>query len=185
MIACLILGMGMPTTPAYLIAVVLIVPAVINLGIAPLAIHMFIFYFAVISMITPPVALAAYAAAAIGEASMWLSGLEAFKLAISGFIIPYIFVYDNALLLKGSILEIIWASGKTGIGVYCLSAAMVGYFRISTTFWERMLLGVAAICLIVPERISDFVDLPFNPCFYYPEEKDDTRTGENWIGDLR
>jgi TRAP transporter 4TM/12TM fusion protein len=157
MIACLILGMGMPTTPAYLIAVVLIVPAVINMGIPPLAIHMFIFYFAVISMITPPVALAAYAAAAIGEASMWLSGLEAFKLAISGFIIPYIFVCDNALLLQGSLFEIIWAFGKTGVGVYCLSAAMVGYFRTSTTFWERIVLGIAAACLIVPERISDFV----------------------------
>jgi TRAP transporter 4TM/12TM fusion protein len=157
MIAVLILGMGMPTTPAYLIAVVLVVPAVINLGITPLAIHMFIFYFAVISMITPPVALAAYAAAAIGEANMWLSGLQAFRLAFSGFIIPYIFVYDNSLLFQGSILEIIWAAGKTGLGVYCLSAALIGYFRTPTTFWERIALGIAALCLIVPEQISDYV----------------------------
>ena len=161
MIAVLILGMGMPTTPAYLIAVVLVVPAVTNLGIAPVAIHMFIFYFAVISMITPPVALAAYAAAAIAEADMWQSGLQAFKLAISGFIIPYIFVYDNALLLEGSILEIIWAAGKTGLGVYCLSAAMIGYFRTTTTSRERVALGLAAICLIAPERISDFLGFAF------------------------
>jgi TRAP transporter 4TM/12TM fusion protein len=157
MIACLILGMGMPTTPAYLIAVVLLAPAVIKMGIDPLATHMFVFYFSVISMITPPVALAAYAAAAIGEASMWLSGLEAFKLALSGFIIPYVFVYNNALLLKGPISEIIWVSCTACLGVYCLSAALIGYFRTSTTLWERITLAVASLCLISPEKISDFV----------------------------
>ncbi len=158
MIACLILGMGMPTSAAYLMAVVLLAPGLTNMGITPLAAHMFIFYFAVISMVTPPVALAAYAAAAIGEANMWKTGWEAFRLTIAGFIIPYIFVYNSALLLKGSLIDIIWVSITSFFGIFALAASIVAYYRVSTYHWERIVLGIAAIFLISPGKILDFVE---------------------------
>ncbi len=159
MVAVIILGMGMPTSAAYLLAAILMAPALINLGVAPLAAHMFIFYFAVISMITPPVALAAYAAASIGEADLWETGIAAFKIAIPGFLIPFIFVYDNGLLLKGPWLEIVWRTLITIIGVIGLAGSIMGYYARRTTLFDRVLLFIGSILLILPEKITDFMGL--------------------------
>jgi TRAP transporter 4TM/12TM fusion protein len=159
MIAVIILGMGMPTSAAYLLAAILMAPALINMGVTPLAAHMFIFYFAVISMITPPVALAAYAAASIGEADLWETGIVAFKIAIPGFLIPFIFVYDNGLLLKGPWLNIGWRTLITIVGVIGLAGSLMGYYARRTTLFDRILLFIGSILLIVPERITDFIGL--------------------------
>ncbi|MCJ7493706.1 MAG: TRAP transporter permease [Deltaproteobacteria bacterium] len=159
MVAVIILGMGMPTSAAYLLAAILMAPALINLGVAPLAAHMFIFYFAVISMITPPVALAAYAAASIGEADLWETGIAAFKIAIPGFLIPFIFVYDNGLLLKGPWLEIVWRTLITIIGIIGLAGSIMGYYARRTTLFDRVLLFIGSILLILPEKITDFIGL--------------------------
>ncbi len=159
MIAVIILGMGMPTSAAYLLAAILMAPALINMGVTPLAAHMFIFYFAVISMITPPVALAAYAAASIGEADLWETGIAAFKIAIPGFLIPFIFVYDNAILLKGPWMEIVWRTGITIIGVIGLAGSIMGYYARKTTPFDRFLLFIGSILLIVPEKTTDFLGL--------------------------
>jgi len=159
MVAVIILGMGMPTSAAYLMAAILMAPAIINLGVIPLAAHMFIFYFAVISMITPPVALAAFAAASISESDLWETGLVAFKIAVPGFLIPYVFVYHNGLLLKGSLMEILWVTMTTSIGIIGLAGAIIGYFAKNTNPWERILLTIGALLLIVPEKITDFVGL--------------------------
>jgi TRAP transporter 4TM/12TM fusion protein len=159
MVAVIILGMGMPTSAAYLLAAILMAPALINLGVAPLAAHMFIFYFAVISMITPPVALAAYAAASIGEADLWETGIAAFKIAIPGFLIPFIFVYDNGLLLKGPWVEIVWRTLITIIGVIGLAGSIMGYYARRTTLFDRVLLFIGSILLILPEKITDFMGL--------------------------
>jgi TRAP-type uncharacterized transport system fused permease subunit len=159
MVAVIILGMGMPTSAAYLMAAILMGPALINQGVDPLAAHMFIFYFAVISMITPPVALASYAAASIGEADLWETGVVAFKIALPGFLIPYVFVFNNALLFRGSWDEILWVTITTIIGIVGLSGAVMGYYAKHTTVFERILLFVGAILLITPEKITDIIGL--------------------------
>ena len=103
MMAGIVLGMGMPTTPAYIIMTALLVPAIIKLGVIPPAAHMFAFYFAVLSAITPPVALAVYAAAGIAKSDLWASGWAAVKIGAAGFIVPFMFIYEPALLMIGSL----------------------------------------------------------------------------------
>lgn len=166
MVACIILGMGMPTSAAYLMAAILMAPALINLGVIPIAAHMFIFYFAVISMITPPVALAAYAAAAISESDLWETGLVAFKLALPGFLIPYVFLYNNGLLLRGALSDIIWVTVTTAIGIIGLAGATAGYFVRSATILERIFLALGATLLIVPEKTTDFIGVSILICIF-------------------
>ena len=102
MVAGIILGMGMPTTPAYIMQAALLVPAIMKLGVEPMAAHMFAFYFSCLSAVTPPVALAVYAAASIGGAGLWASGVQAMKFAAAGFIVPFFFIYNPALLFSGA-----------------------------------------------------------------------------------
>jgi len=159
MIACIILGMGMPTSAAYLMAAVLMAPALVKLGVPVLAAHMFVFYFAVISMITPPVALATYAAASIAGSEIWKTGLTAFNIAFASFLVPYAFVYNNALLFKGSMLEILWATATTALGICFLAAVYVGFFCTRLTRLERGLLFVGALLLIHPGVLTDLIGL--------------------------
>jgi TRAP transporter 4TM/12TM fusion protein len=159
MLAVIVLGMGMPTSAAYLIAAILMAPMLIKLGVTPLAAHMFIFYFAVISMITPPVALAAFAAAAISESDLWETGIEAFKIALPGFLIPYVFVYNTSLLLEGPLWEIIWRTLVTIVGISGLAGAVIGFFVRQARLWERLVLFAGALFLIIPELITDFLGL--------------------------
>ena len=103
MVAGIVLGMGMPTTPAYIIMTALLVPAIIKLGVIAPAAHMFAFYFAVLSAITPPVALAVFAAAGLAKADLWASGWAAVKIGAAGFIVPFMFVYEPALMMIGDL----------------------------------------------------------------------------------
>jgi TRAP transporter 4TM/12TM fusion protein len=159
MLAVIILGMGMPTSAAYLLGAILLAPALINFGIVPIAAHMFIFYFAVISMITPPVALASFAAASLSGADLWKTGITAFKIALPGFMIPYVFVYNNSLILQGSTLEILWVIGTTVVGVFGFAAGTSGYLYGRTNLVERIFLLIGAMLLIVPETVTDFVGM--------------------------
>ena len=159
MLAVIILGMGMPTSAAYLIAAILLAPLLIKLGVNPLAAHMFIFYFAVISMITPPVALASFAAASLADSDLWETGLQAFKMAIPGFLIPYVIVYNPGLILEGPLWDIVWGTFTTLIGVIALAGAVIGFFFRTAKSWERLALLIGAIFLIVPEIITDFLGL--------------------------
>ena len=142
-----------------ILIVPLLAPALINQGINTLAAHLFIFYFAVISMITPPVALASFAAASLAQADLWKTGLAAFRIAIPGFLIPYVFVFNHALLLKGSLFEIVWVTATTAIGCFGLSAGIIGFFARKTLVWERVLLCAGSLLLIIPETITDFVGM--------------------------
>ena len=128
MVAGVILGMGMPTTPAYIMQAALLVPAIMKLGVEPMAAHMFAFYFSCLSAVTPPVALAVYAAASIGGAGLWGSGVQAMKFAAAGFIVPFFFVYNPALLFQGPWPEILRAVLTGSIGVVALAASLEGYF---------------------------------------------------------
>jgi len=157
MVAGIILGMGMPTTPAYIMQAALLVPAIVKLGVEPMAAHMFAFYFSCLSAVTPPVALAVYAAASIGGASLWRSGVQAMKFAAAGFIVPFFFVYNPALLFSGPWPEILRAVVTGSIGVVALAASMEGHLLRSATWFERVLFFAAALLLIDPNAITDVV----------------------------
>jgi TRAP transporter 4TM/12TM fusion protein len=154
-IAGIVLGMGMPTTPAYIVMVALLVPAVIKLGAATPAAHMFAFYFAILSAITPPVALAVFAAASLAKADMWASGWAAMRAAAPAYIVPFMFVYEPALLLIGDWLTSLHATITATLGVILLSAGLFGYLLRPASAWQRAALVVAALLLIKPGWITD------------------------------
>lgn len=157
MLVTLVLGMGMPTTAAYLLAAILVAPAIQGLGVPALAIHLFVFYFGVVSMVTPPVALAAFAAAGISGAGLWSTGIQAFKFSLAAFLVPYAFVFNQGLLLKGSWGEIVWVVATAIVGVIMLAAAVVGYAYGPARPLERGVLFAASLLLITPEKITDMV----------------------------
>jgi TRAP transporter 4TM/12TM fusion protein len=157
MVAAVILGTALPTTPAYIMLAALLIPALIKLGVPPIAAHMFAFYFGCLSSVTPPECLAVYAAASISRCSVWGAGLQAVKFASAGFIVPYFFVYYPALLFQGSWGEIGWALVSGAVGVVALAAGLEGYFLRPATWLERGLFVVAALCLIDPGLVTDVV----------------------------
>jgi len=157
MVAGIILGMGMPTTPAYIVQVALLVPAIVRLGIPVEAAHMFAFYFAILSAITPPVALAVYAANSISGGGLWQTGLAALKLGATGYIIPFMFVFGPSLLMIGSWDRILLTTVTAVIGVIALAASLHGYLLRPARLWERVLLFGGAIVLIKPGLVTDLV----------------------------
>ncbi|MBU1712537.1 MAG: TRAP transporter permease [Proteobacteria bacterium] len=159
MLIAVILGMGMPTTAAYAISASVLAPALIQLKVAPIAAHLFIFYFACISALTPPVALASFAAAAIANARPWDVGWQGMRFAIAGFLIPYMFVFGPAMVLIGSPGEIALAVATGIIGCAALSGAVQGYFLWHATMVERGVLLIAALSLIKPGWITDLIGL--------------------------
>lgn len=149
-LGCIILGMGLPTVAAYIIGAILFVPGLINLGITPLAAHLFVFYYSVLSMVTPPVALAAYAAAGLANASVTKTGWAAFRVSIVCFLIPFIFIYDLGLLLKGPLMGVLIASLTTILGIVAWSAMMAGYFLGPLHLLERFFFLFVSLGLIAP-----------------------------------
>jgi TRAP transporter 4TM/12TM fusion protein len=161
-LAGLVLGLGMPTTPAYIVMVALLIPTMIKLGAPAPAAHMFAFYFAILSAITPPVALAVFAAAGLAKANMWDAGWAAMRVAAAGYVVPFMFVYEPALLMfKGwdewhvSLLAFLSAS----IGCMALAAGLHGYLLAACRMWERAVLVIAALLLIVPELYTSIVGI--------------------------
>src|SRR5699024_9620787 len=129
MIMCIILGMGMPVAAAYILTAMLAAPTLVSLGVSPLAAHLFIVYFSVISAITPPVAVAAFAAAGIAKTNPTKVGFEAVRLGLASFIIPFIFVFNPALLMGGSAMEIIYAVLTSSAGIIILGCGIIGFFH--------------------------------------------------------
>jgi TRAP transporter 4TM/12TM fusion protein len=160
-IAAIILGTALPTTPAYIMLAALLIPALIKLGVQPLAAHMFAFYYGCLSAVTPPECLAVYAAASISRCSVWKAGWQAMKFAAAGFIVPFFFIYYPALLFQGPWMEIIQAVLSGGVGVLALAAGLEGYFLRTTTWLERGLFLVAALLLIQPSLATDLIGLVF------------------------
>jgi len=158
-IASIIMGMGASTLLVYIVLAMFVAPAITKMGVEPLAAHLFIFYFGCMSLVTPPVALAAYAAAVIAKADYWKTGWEASRLGIVGYIAPFIFVYQPALLLHGSTGEVLLAATTAVIGTIALAGAMAGYCFGSVFWWQRILLAVGAITLIYPGWKSDLIGL--------------------------
>lgn len=158
MIASIILGMGLPTTAKYIILSIMAAPALVDLGVLPLAAHLFILYFGVIADLTPPVAVAAYAGAGISGGNSMRTGFIAVRLAVAGFMIPYLFALDPGLLYInssiGHTLQLIFTSL---VGVLALGAAAGGYLLDNTRIHERILLAVSAITLIRTDFLTDII----------------------------
>jgi len=159
MISCIILGMGLSTTPAYLILAVLAAPALIRLGVPEIAAHLFIFYFGCLSLITPPIATAAYAAAGIADADPLRVGLTASRLALSAFLVPYLFLYNPPLLFQGNVFTILISLFTGIVGAIALSGAIIGWFLTSAVLWERVVLFASAIGLIDAGHLTNYLGL--------------------------
>ena len=156
----LILGMGLPTTAAYIICAAIVAPSLIKLGLTPLGAHLFIFYFSCLSAITPPVAVAAYVAAGIARANPVQVGFTAVRLGIAAFIVPYMFVYGPALLLKGDLVSVLWAVITSLIGITTLAAAMERWLMGQPASWiQTGLLFASALLLIKPGLTTDLIGL--------------------------
>jgi len=158
MVISLILGMGLPTSAVYIVLATLVVPALVKMDVAPLAAHMFVFYFGVLANVTPPVAIAAYAGAGLAGANATTTGVIAFKIALAGFLLPFMWVYNPALLLQGDAFGIALAILTSVAGILCLAAAVQGYLLGTTATWlQRILLGASALALIKPGLTTDLI----------------------------
>ena len=160
MVASLILGMGVPTIPTYIITSTMAAPALAVYGVPPLVAHMFVFYFGLLADLTPPVALAAFAAAGIAKADPTKTGFAAVRLALAGFVVPFIFVYDNSLLLLNTTLPgAAYITLTATAGIIFLGAGAIGYFKIAMNLYERGLFLAAALLLIIPGWATDLAGL--------------------------
>jgi TRAP transporter 4TM/12TM fusion protein len=158
-IAASILGMGMPVVAAYLLTACIAAPALVNAGISPLVAHFFIFYYGVLSFLTPPVCLAAYAAASVAQANMVQTAVQAMKLGIAAYLVPFIFAYRPALLLLGTAFEILEASVTAIIGVCFIAMGVEGFLFRSLDWWKRALVLVGGFITMIPGVLFDVIGL--------------------------
>lgn len=149
-IASFVLGMGMTSIPCYIFVALMVAPALIQMGIAPIAAHLFVFWLALGSFITPPVCIAAYVASAIAETPPMRAGLRATMVGIGIYVIPFVFIYNPALLLNGSPVEILLAVIASLIGIIALAAGLEGFLFKRTAWWQRALLLIGGIMMFVP-----------------------------------
>jgi TRAP transporter 4TM/12TM fusion protein len=159
MVIVVILGMGMPTTAAYAISAAVVAPGLVRMGVAPLVAHMFIFYFAVLSAITPPVAVASFAAAGMAQADPWRTSWIAVKMGLATFIVPFMFFVSPLLLGQGGWLEVAHVTLTASLGVLFLASATEGWLNGPLAALPRGVLFVAALLLITPEPITDLIGL--------------------------
>lgn len=160
MIASLILGMGLPTTANFIVTSTMAAPALFLLGVPPMAAYMFVFYFGIAADLTPPVALAAYAGAGIAGSDPMKTGVTSFKLALAGFLVPYIYVYNPMLLfIDVEPFYMAQAICTALIGVFLLAMFTIGYFKAHLAWYMRVLAFVGAICLLIPGTMSDLFGL--------------------------
>jgi len=158
-LTCIILGMGLPTTAAYVIAASILAPSLIKLGLTPLTSHLFVFYFACLSAITPPVALAAYAGAGIAKCSPMTTAVEACKLGFAGFMVPFAFCYNPAMMMQGNVAEILSVFISAFIGVSIMSAGFQGWLLWKLHLLERIIFICAGLLMFIPGTLTDITGL--------------------------
>jgi TRAP transporter 4TM/12TM fusion protein len=172
-VGAIILGMGMTVTAAYLLMVILIAPALIQLGVAPLNSHLFVFYFAVMSFLTPPICLAVYAAASLAGAEMMKTAYQAIKLGIAAYIVPFLFAYHPSLLLQGSYPEVIHAVLTAMIGISLVAIGIEGFLFRKLGWMKRVLLILGGLGCMVPGWRSDVIGLVIGiPIIFWEWKKD-------------
>ena len=156
-ITCIILGMGLPTTAAYVIAASILAPSLIKLSLTPLTAHLFVFYFACLSAITPPVALAAYAGAGIAKCSPMSTAVEACKLGFAGFIVPFAFCYSPAMMMQGNAIEVLSVFISAFIGVSIISSGFQGWLFWKLNWFERIVFVAAGMLMFIPGTLTDVI----------------------------
>jgi TRAP transporter 4TM/12TM fusion protein len=156
-VVSIILGMGLPTIGVYVMLAVLVAPALVKVGVQPLAAHLFILYFGMMSLITPPVAPAAYVAAAIAQAPSMATGWTAMRFGWSSYIVPFLFVYSPAILMQGSVVDIVAVTATSLFGIWLICAAMTGYFTRVLSVPSRFLFALAGIMLLSPHQASELM----------------------------
>ena len=172
MVSSIILGMGLPPVAAYLLLAIMGAPALVRMGVEPMAAHVFIFFFGTLSSITPPVANAAFAAGALAKADPMRTGFEACRLALAAFIVPFMFVYGNELLLIGTPMNILIAVITATIGVIALAGSLEGYFFIARiNVVERTALFIAALLCCMVGIITDLIGLAIVVAVFMFEHK--------------
>ena len=160
MLCCIILGMGVPTTANYCIMAATCAPILVEMGIPAIAAHFFVFYFGIVADLTPPVALAAYAGAAIAQANPMKTAFTATKLAIGAFIVPYIFALNPAMLfINTTAWEVVLICITSLVGIFGVSAALQGYFLRGMPWWQRILSAAGGLLLIYPGLKTDIIGL--------------------------
>jgi len=154
-----VLGLGMPTSAAYIICAAVLVPSLIHIGVSVLAAHFFAMFYASLSVITPPVALASYTAASVAGSDPWKTGIYGFKLALAAYIVPFFFVYNQALLGQGEFWRIGLAMASGLLGTFGLAAAIEGWIFAGIKWLERLFMACGAILLIFPGWLTDGLGL--------------------------
>jgi TRAP transporter 4TM/12TM fusion protein len=167
MLVCLILGMGIPTIPNYIITSAIAAPALLKLGVPLIVSHMFVFYFGIMADLTPPVALAAFAASSIAKEPGLKIGMKAVQIAIAGFVVPYMAVYDPAIMLQGnpSVLAVTYVLLKAVLAIALWGGASIGYFWAPLNVLERVLATAAAASLVVALPLTDQVGFALATAF--------------------
>lgn len=180
MVASIILGMGVPTTATYIMMATLTAPAIreINPQVPILAAHLFVFYFGIVADDTPPVAVAAYAAAGLAGGDPFRTGLQAFKFELRTFLLPFMFVYSpQMLLINTTPLEVVWLTITASIGIYAFSACIQRHFILGTTWLEGLLLLAAALLLITPGLTTDLAGFGAFGLTYWLQQQRRRRLG--------
>lgn len=160
MLTCIVLGMGVPTTANYCIMAATCAPILIKMGVPDLAAHFFVFYFGIVADLTPPVALAAYAGAAIAQANPMKTAFTATKLAIGAFIVPYVFALNPAMLfIDTTVWEVVLICITSFVGIFAVSASLEGYFLHHMTWYERIISVIGGLLLIYPGAMTDIIGI--------------------------
>ena len=160
MLCCIVLGMGVPTTANYCIMAATCAPILIKMGVPDIAAHFFVFYFGIVADLTPPVALAAYAGAAIAQANPMKTAFTATKLAIGAFIVPYVFALNPAMLfVDTTFFEVVLIIITSVVGIFGVSAALEGFFLCRMAWYERIISAIGGLCLIYPGIVTDILGL--------------------------
>ena len=158
MICCIVLGMGVPTTATYCIMAATCAPILIRMGVPAIAAHFFVFYFGIVADLTPPVALAAYAGAAIAQGNPMKTAITATKLAVAAFIVPYVFALNPAMLfVDTNLVGVITISVTSFVGIFAVSASLEGYLKTNMPWYERVVCCVGGLMLIFPGVTTDVI----------------------------
>jgi len=172
MVTCILLGAGLPTTANFIVTSTLAAPALLQLGVAPMAAYMFVLYFGIAADLSPPVALAAYAGAGIAGADAMKTGITAVKLALAGFLVPFIYVMNPMLVLVNATpLPFIQAIVTAMLGVFLLGMSTIGYFKTHIPFWLRVVVFCGALGLLKPGIYSDAFGLAVLTFTYFFQKR--------------
>jgi len=170
MLTAIILGMGLPTTAAYLILATVVAPALSKLGVPLLTAHMFVFFYGCVSTITPPVALASYVAAGIAGAEMNKVGWTAFSYGLTCYLLPFIFFYGPPLLMDGSVVTVLLAAISGLVGVFCIASFVIGYLKSPLNLLDRVGMAIAGVLLLLPGVMTDIAGLVIIALVYWLQQ---------------